>query len=455
MKTILIVISKDIIRRNILDTNFWATFVGQNKDNRIILLVEEGKKKYFEKNFSDKNVFVEEYNRKPYNGLAKLVIFLVRTGIRSHSVTLYRKRAWRRGTASFFSSVLKGMISFTLARFKWYKKVVRFFVLKLHVPKEIKDVFDKYCFDVVFTPSLIDVDFDTLVAVEAKKRKIRLVGMVRSWDNLNNHGLLTVVPDRFIVQNVWLKECAEKFQAIKKDFIKDIIGLPHYDLYSNISSYIKPKDMFFKELDLDPSKKLILLGGSDFYYSEDVLPAVFNELISSKKIKEPVQVLFRPHPASLFSVDDYILHSLENIKLDTNFSDKKNTSFSDTENFINILYYADIIVNIASTLSIDAAVFDKPTICINFDDLGKKISRWESVHRLYDYFDHYERLIEIGGVRIPKSANELSQDINEYLIDGSIDSKERKNILNVFVNPFDGKSGKRLSEILSQEIFTA
>ena len=65
MKTILITVSKDVIRRNILDTNFWSTLVEQNSNSRIVFVVEKGRKEYFRENFSGSNVEVVEYGKEP------------------------------------------------------------------------------------------------------------------------------------------------------------------------------------------------------------------------------------------------------------------------------------------------------------------------------------------------------------------------------------------------------
>ena len=214
---------------------------------------------------------------------------------------------------------------------------------------------------------------------------------------------------------------------------------------------MKSREEFFAGLGLDPNKKLILLGGFDFYFSEDVLPTLLNEAINERQIKEPVQIVFRPHPATPFKMEDYNIDELGHITLDAAFVDKKK-AFSDTEKFVNLIYHCDVLVNVASTLAIDGSVFDKPIICVNFDDERKNLPHWKSAHRLFDSFDHYEHLIATKGVRLSRSFDELIKDINDYLEDPALDKEGRKKILEEFVDPFDGRSGKRLSCILTEEV---
>ena len=133
-------------------------------------------------------------------------------------------------------------------------------------------------------------------------------------------------------------------------------------MYKNPVKFIRPKKDFFAELGLDINKKLILLGGSDFYYSEDTLPRKLNEMIADGRIKEPTQVYFRPHPSSLFTRHEYELDKLKHIILDGKEKDK--TGFSDGDKLINLFYHSDIIIHIASTLAIDAAIYDLSLIHI-------------------------------------------------------------------------------------------
>lgn len=452
MKKILAVISKDIIRRNIYDTDFWSTLVENNKDNHIHLVVEKERLEYYQKYFTHPNVTIHGYTEFSHQGYNRLIFFLVRSGLYSHSTQLYRMRAYKRADVGFFQMIIKEVLARTLGRSTLYKRFVRFLVSKITSSDELKELFETIRPDIVFAPSLIDNDFDVPVSVEARRRKIPVVGMVRSWDNLNNHGVLAFVPDRFIVQNVWLQEVAHTLQGLPKDFVKDVSGLPHYDRYKEIEKMVMPRDEFFQKMNLDPNKKYVFLAGFDFYYSEDALPATIDALIESGEITEPTQVLFTRHPRSIFSESEYKLDTLKHVKLYNLFGGKE-MGFHDTEStFMNLGYHADVIINMASTVAIDAAIFDKPTICIDFDAGDRKLSYWEHVHRLYDSFDHYERLVSSGGVSLPKNPQELAQEINAYYADPTKNAEGRKKIIDFFVAPFDGVAGKRLASMVQEEI---
>ncbi len=449
--TVLFVLSKDIIRRNIYATPFWGMVTAQTPGVTKLLVVDEADKDAIEKELGGEDIVVEGYTRVPWSWWGKAVMFLVRTGIDSHSTRLYRMRAYRRGEAGMLATFVKECIARVCAHIPGYQSLIRRLVMTIPLHQRVNEIYEKHQPALAFIPSLIDNDFDVPFAVAARRRGIRVVGMVRSWDNLNNHGVLAFVPDRFLLQNEWLAEAAEKFQGIDmKKLPHEVVGLPHYDLYATPEKMTAPREEFFRTIGLDTEKKLILVGGSDFYYSEDVLPRTINALIEKGEIQEPVQVVFRPHPASPFKYEEYGIDALPHVHLDAAFQGGK--KFNDTEKFINLMYHADVIVNIASTLSIDAAVFDRPAVCINFDDPVKNLSYWEEVHRLYDSFDHYEKLVATGGVRLPDSPAAFAREINAYLADPSRDAEGRRRIVRTFVGQFDGRAAERIGTIIVEEI---
>lgn len=452
-RKILLVISKDVIRRNILDTDFWPLLVQANPAVHIILVVEAGKGDIYQKRFAGPNITVEEYERTNYTGRLARLMFFARSGIRSKSTTFHRWYAHAKGRATLSSTLVKSTLSLTLGMANPLKRLVRKRLLATQMPEAIERIFDAHSPDIVFAPSLVDNDFDVLFGIEAKRRGVRLIGMVRSWDNLNHHGLLAVIPDRFLFQNRWLVEAAKRFQAIAtREIKKDIVGVAHYDLYCHPESHLKDRAAFFEEMGLDPEKKLLLVGGAEYYYSEDELPCRLEELIESGAIRGRVQVLFRPHPSSMYEIEDFKLEGLKHVVLDAGSRVGKTRSFSDTDAFINLLHYADVVINICSTLSIDASTFDTPAIALDYEDPKKgRAPYWEHIHRLND-FDHQAHLIQTGGVRTPRSPQELAENINAYLENPTLDKEGRKRIIEEFVAPFDGRTGARIASVLTEEI---
>ena len=181
-----------------------------------------------------------------------------------------------------------------------------------------------------------------------------------------------------------------------------------------------------------------------------MLPKQLDQVIEEGKLSEPAQVIFRPHPSTPFQMEDYQIDSLKHTKLNAPFLDKS-TAFNDKDFFINLVYHCDVLVNVASTLAIDGSVFDRPVICINFDDPRKTLPKWKRVERLFDSFDHYEALMETGCAKISTSFEMMIEDINAYFADQTLHRENRQAAIEKFVAPFEGDSGKRLvKEVLAE-----
>ena len=76
-----------------------------------------------------------------------------------------------------------------------------------------------------------------------------------------------------------------------------------------------------------------------------------------------------------------------------------------------------VTINVASSISIDAAIFDTPVVNLRFDaEPGRPYLK--SVRRQYDT-DHYRQVLRTGAVRLADSPEQLIDEVRRYL-DGPI-----------------------------------
>lgn len=460
MKTILITVGEDIIARNILATDFWSVFKEKNPNARVVLVVQPEREDYFKKTYGDANVLIEAYKRNEPTRLEQLVMTLARSGIKSGTNLWSKMRSYERGHSSFIATYTKRFHTFLLGNNNAYKRFLRRVILKLPSDKNACGLFEKHRPDVFIALSITNFDFDVPLAREAKKRGVKLLGMPRSWDNFSSHGLLRVVPDVLFIQNIFLKEMALRYQAInEKETPMVTVGLPHYDLYLD-RSLIEPKEHFYKRNKLDPNKKTVLyMGMGEFLFKrEGDIIDILEEMIDNKNIKVPAQVLYSPHPKFRSSIER--AKNMKHVILcdEVGYVGKVGGGWEEekrnTKNFINLILHSDVAVMGASTNAIDALTLNKPVICIGFDGTAKagEISYWHSVKRFYDSYTHFEALMDTDAVSKANSPKELAAQINRILKDANPDQEIRRRVLEKFVEPFDGKAGERLANVMSSEI---
>jgi CDP-glycerol glycerophosphotransferase (TagB/SpsB family) len=109
----------------------------------------------------------------------------------------------------------------------------------------------------------------------------------------------------------------------------------------------------------------------------------------------------------------------------------------------------DVLINMASTLTLDACCFDKPVIAVSFGVLQDERTGKDLSYFLYEA-DHFQDVLNTGAVDLVRSENDLFQSIDAYLTHPERKKEERKKLLEKMCYKVDGQSSKRIAdEILS------
>lgn len=447
-KTIFITVAESSVVRNILRTGFWDSLKNKTKDIRVVFVVNNKNVDFSEDEFSGNNILFEYVNMYPESAYERMVAFFARNAFHTGTNEIMQNRAFL-SKESLVPPIFKKILGLILGNSEFFKRVVRKVELKLTTPEDIINIFNKYNPDLVFSTTLLSL-FDIRILREAKKRKIKTIGMVRSWDNLTSYGFLRILPDTFFAQNKFLEEMAIKKHLMPANKIK-IIGVPLYDLYFD-KKLIEPRDTYFKKMGLNKDKKLILYAAiGDFLFRKEwEIAKILNDLIEDKRIIEPAQVVFRAHPA--FDSPLEKMRIFKNIIPDRyRVSNNKSSVNWDIKHMINSIYHADVIVTAGSTMMIDGACFNKPVISVSFDGDSME-DFWFSVKRFHERANHIVEILKTGGVTVANNKNELSIAINRYMGNISLHASERLNIINRFAAPFDGVAGARLAGIMVDEL---
>jgi CDP-glycerol glycerophosphotransferase (TagB/SpsB family) len=118
----------------------------------------------------------------------------------------------------------------------------------------------------------------------------------------------------------------------------------------------------------------------------------------------------------------------------------------DSITLANTLAHTDVLINVASTITLEACILNKPVVNIGFDGRSQR-EYFSSVRRYFDYV-HYRNMLKTGGVRVAFTKDELVQIVNTYLEDNSIDAEGRKEIVELQCYRMDGKALERILEFI-------
>lgn len=457
-KTIFITSFFGLIARNILSTKILG-ILREQPNIRIVILAPEGKREDYQNNFGsdDGNVIIEGFALRN----AKMKTFNWKTAAKSplerfffslflnasdtntwRVMRIVERRSMKRYFKSFFHWVLA-----KCGNIKLFRLVLRYLDYTL-LPKDMyKKYFEKYKPDLVFATDIF-AEHDVQIMRESRARKIPIVGMVRSWDNITSHGLNRIIPDKLIANTPKIKEEAIQYCDMRPDNIF-VSGIPHYDNYVTQQRVSRVK--LFAKLNLDPNKKTVFFAPPADMYTK-------NNPISIQVIKElsmfdDTQLIVRLYLVGEVNLGD-IKPVPNKIAID---APKQSLHFiaadlspKEDAHLADLLYHSDVIVAFASTLAIDTAVFNKPVVFIGFD--GEPRPYWESLRKYYD-FDHQRHLLNIGGVKLANNMVELVQYVRTYLKNPDLDQVKRKDMIDAFCWRLDGKSGERVANFLIDELF--
>ena len=276
------------------------------------------------------------------------------------------------------------------------------------------------------------------------------IGAVASWDNLTTKGPLLPRMDKLLVWNDLLKDEAIRYHSYRpQDLV--VTGAPHHDIVFANRKQFASRSAFFASLGLDPEKKLITYAGEDPVISPDV-PAYVEEIanwVRNNRFSVPCQLLVRPHPQDDLSRYERI-RQLPGIVFDLpgTPSDKywMDMSRRDLVHLCETLMHSDVIANVTSTIVVDAAFFDTPSVCIGYGYTHPK-TYFNSPMRFFE-MDHFKYVLDDGATRVVKSAEELRAAIDRYLTEPGLDREGRARIARRISHFDDGRSGVRTAEAI-------
>ena len=437
-KTIFVTSFYGFIGRNLLSSGVLDIF-GREPDLRIVIFIPLEKKELYQKLFPSDKIIVEGIDGT--RRVSKIGRFLGTVFAFSSDVHCWRmERAsfWRRG--KYLHAALLWLLS-KLGHLKAFRQLVRWLDYVLAPKNFYKEYFDKYKPDLIFATDIFR-DQDIYLMREARSRGVFVLGMVRSWDNINSKGLNRIIPDKTVVNSPVIRNEAIECCDIEPNDIY-VVGVPHYDRY--VTERRASRAEFFKKLDLDPNKKMVLISPPIITYTYDpIAPAIVKALEFLD-----LQVVVRLHMMGKSNIGD--LQSVPS-KIVIDAPDKirdpihADITVMDKDAYLaDLLYHSDVVISHISTLTIDAAVFNRPSIFIGFDVTPKPYH--ESLRWFHD-MEYLKRVCETGGVRLAENLNQLVEYVREYIANPQLDEEGRKNIVNNYCWKLDGKSSKRLVDAI-------
>ena len=421
-------------------------------DIRLVILSSASNDAEFQNEFGGDNIefeYLGDYRANRFE-LFWQSFYLSTLAFKSNTIRLHAKND--NTSALRFFIPLSNFVSKIIGRFK-FQRLLGFLMRVSNQKREYKDVFERHKPDLVVVTRVLRASPDYPILKEATVRKLPVIALVSSWDNFTTKGFFPFGVKKLVVWNdVMKQEAIELFGFPENDIF--ISGIPRFDNYFTKKG-IRSKEEFFKAFGLDLNKKLVtyttgnkslFLSPGDEVSAEVDIACQLAVAIHRGELGD-AQLLVRLHPLAE-ERDFKPLQNMENVVLqvpgkNNAFRDRLFSKQDDIEIAETVLY-SDVVLNVASTMTIDSAVFNTPSLSVAFD-LRTSIPFAHSVKRFYEY-EHYRELRKTGGVHLINSPEDMIEQTRCYLIDPSINKEKRQAIVKQQCKFTDGKSGERVAD---------
>lgn len=287
----------------------------------------------------------------------------------------------------------------------------------------------------------------------ARKAGIPTIAYIPSWDNVTTKNRMVFGYDAYIVWNEKVKQELLDFYPDSRRKPIYVVGPPQFDVFYQDRFYESRED-FCADENLDPKLPIIVYAvGSPNFLKEHHGAVHMAERVSGGHLGE-VQLLVRPHPihdnAEMRDMFDRFgprvrLQESRNAGKDLTL---RTQDVAQITKWVNTFRHADVVVNLSSTVTIDAAIFDKPIVNLDFDPQpGQHDQRL--VKDVNHSWPHFKPIAESGGVSLVNNFEELEAAVRNYLEKPELHREERRWVVDHVCGFTDGRCGERMAAAIT------
>jgi len=295
---------------------------------------------------------------------------------------------------------------------------------------------------------------DVAVARFARLRKLPLFGIIHSWDNLAIKGP-TVKCDHIAVWNRHMVQHAQQLFHYRPEQIT-VTGPGHFDVYGRGKPQMSRAE-FLTALGFDPQRRLLTyttMPPMSLNFSAHFVRQIA-EWISRDELAKPCQLLVRLHPqdnpelyASCRGMPHVVIETPGRFRAPAHWRQAiyyYDPTDADVQHLRDTLWFSDAILNLGSTITLEAAALDRPVVNLAYNPPG---TNWPVSIAEYYRLTHYRPVTESGAVRLATSPEDLKDALNEALLHPERRRAERRALYADLVTFTDGRCAHRLADAI-------
>jgi hypothetical protein len=288
------------------------------------------------------------------------------------------------------------------------------------------------------------------ITAAAIKLGIPTLSFITSWDNPSTKNRMVFKYDGYLVWSEQMKEDLYRFFPYTKRVPIYVVGAPQFDVFFE-QRFHEDREEFCARHGLNPDLPVVLYAlGSPNLFRENTSVVYLAERIARGELGD-AQLLIRPHPLHDRGLDLATLRQLgpRIVVQDTGQAGLSVPSRAQNEeqirDWVNTFRHADVVVNLSSTAAIDAAIFDKPVVNLDYDPEPGQ-SRQALVKEINHSWTHFKPIAESGGMWLVNNPDEMVEAVRTYLLQPALHREKRRAMAQYVCGFLDGHCGKRMAD---------
>ena len=284
---------------------------------------------------------------------------------------------------------------------------------------------------------------------------IPTAAFIFSWDNLTSQGRIIPAYDYYLVWNEAIRnQLLQMYSSIRPDHVF-VTGTPQFDLHFRQEFYWT-REEFCARVGADPTRPLVVYstGMANHMPAEPSIVENIGAMLREMTDLRP-QLLVRVYPKDQTGRFEQIKSQNPDILFpEVPWEPAWLTpKIEDAYLLTNTLRHAAVGINVASTISLELCMFDKPVINVGYNPPELDVKELD-YGRCYA-FEHYRPVVESGAVMVARSESEMRSMLRKALTEPQADSGRRRALIKkMFGNALDGYSGVRVAGSLLQLVMS-
>jgi hypothetical protein len=245
---------------------------------------------------------------------------------------------------------------------------------------------------------------ETRLMHACKRAAVRTVSLVLGFDNLSTKKRQPIASDYYFTWNEKMRqEVLALFPKVNAEEVK-VTGSPQFDFYGD-SRWGKDRETFRRNLGLKSTGPLVLFAAGSGKYIPYEHRLVEDLILRLRKttVGENLSVIVRMHPFERDPSRWDRVRSLSDVVITTPWKEDPDLEWGNiTDEEIHLLCgslkHSQCVINICSTMSLDAVFCDRPVVAPAYD-IGPELNYSRHVARLYRQ-EHFLPITQSGAIQL-------------------------------------------------------